>query len=411
MALVGDAIMTVRSAIPDPPSTLNPPTNLTATPMGGGTLGAFGTVYLVATATNPWGETTASSEISVAMGGSATSIVGSVTLPIGATGGRIYYSVAGGAPGSEQQWFAVGVNGTFTILAPGTAGYPPTQNSAFNPDTDGSYVSCALIYKWLNDGLTYVAGAAGGIEDTTGVASVAQQLYFQIPGRWIRFNTARWDQWPVVMGQRDYIQYRYNVSGVVSIIATEAMSAILGPVFSAFPEPARSSNTTTLTVAMGTTDNQLSCVDASSFTPMSRIQIDNEIMMFSQVNQTGQPGFANGLIRGVAGTTPAVHAIGATVTELKFNFSGFRYPQLYSPGQSQLRLDARHEWEVAAQWYMLARAKEKEQAMQEADALDQKFDAYCQRLHQDQANPIATAQIGSTLDRGRDVGRGRIIVN
>lgn len=408
MALVGDAIMTVRSAIPDPPSTLNPPTNLSASAsaLATSTLPA-GSYYLVATATNPWGETTASSEVGPIAVGAGSQITGTVTLPPGATGGRAYF----GGTGAEQQWAAISATGSFAITAPGTAGIPPTQNSAFNPDTDGNYVSCALIYKWLNDGLTYVAGAAGGIEDTTGVASVAQQLYFQIPGRWIRFNTTRWDQWPVVMGQRDYIQYRYNVSGVVSIIATEAMSAILGTVFSAFPEPARSSNTTTLTVAMGTTDNQLSCVDASSFTPMSRIQIDNEIMLFSQVNQTGQPGFANGLIRGVAGTTPAVHAIGAIVTELKFNFSGFRYPQLYSPGQSQLRLDARHEWEVAAQWYMLARAKEKEQAMQEADALDQKFDAYCKRLHQDQANPIATAQIGSTLDRGRDVGRGRIIVN
>lgn len=409
MALVGDSIMAVRSSVPDPPSTLSPPTNLSASGTTGGTLQS-GTYFLVATAINPWGETVASSEVSTSVGVGGQ-ITGSVVLPVGATSGRIYYSAAGGGSGSEQQWAAITSTGTFTISGVGTAGIPPTQNSAFNPDTDGNYISCALIYKWLNDGLTYVAGAAGGIEDTTGVASVAQQLYFQIPGRWIRFNTARWDQWPVVLGSRDYIQYRYNVSGVVSIIAAEALSALLGTVFSAFPEPSNPSATTTLTTAMGSTDTTLACTDASPFTPMSRIQIDNEIMMFSQVNQTGQAGFINGLIRGVAGTTPATHAVNATIIELKFNFNGFRYPQLYTPGQSMLRLDSRHEWEIAAQWYMLARAKEKEQSLQEADALDQKFDVYCKRLHEDQANPIAVSQIGSTLDRGRDVGRGRLIVS
>jgi hypothetical protein len=418
MALVGDAIMSVRAAIPDRPRTLNPPANLSAAAANVATGSLSGNFYVIATATNPWGETLTTSEVGpITVSGGNNAITGSVVLPPGGTAGRAYYTQAGGGAGSECQFVPIAANGTFTILGAGQPGFVPQASSAWNPDTDGNYISASLIYKWLNDGLTFIAGAAGGIEDTTGIASIAQQLYYQIPGRWIRFNTARWDQWPVVLADRDYIQYRYNVSGVVSIIATEALTAQLGTVFSSFPEPGSSSATTTLTAPMGTSDLSLSCVDASAFTPMSRIQIDNEILMFSQVNST-TPGFINGLIRGAAGTVPAIHALGATITELKFNFSGFRYPRLYSPGSAYLDVDAspvmnldiRDGWEVALNWYMLARAKEKEQAMDEADKLDGKFANYVKELQKKQANPIAVSQIGGTLDRGRDVGRGRIIV-
>jgi hypothetical protein len=189
------------------------------------------------------------------------------------------------------------------------------------------------------------------------------------------------------------------------------MTAALGTVFSAFPEPTKSSATTTLSANIAAGDSSLTCADASAFTPMGRIQIDNEVMMFSQVNQSGaSPGFINGLIRGVGGTTPAAHTSGATIQELKFNFSGFRYPQLYSPGNAALQLDAKNEWEVAVYWYLLARVKEKEQAVDEAMKLDQQFAAYCRQLQKDQAYPITVSQIGGTLERGRDVGRGRIIV-
>lgn len=425
MALVGDAIMAVRAAAPDPPQKLGVPANPSAAGANvpSGTLSPSNIFYLIATATNPWGETTGSGEIGpITVGGGNNSIAGTVVFPAGATGGRVYYTQAGGAAGSEQQFVVVPQNGSFSITGPGQPGYVPTQNSCWNPDTDGNYISCALIYKWLNDGLTFIAGAAGGIEDTTGVGGIAQQLYYQVPGRWIRFNTFRWDQWPVVLADRDYIQYRYNVSGVVSMVATEVMTAALGVVFSSFPEPGESGNTTTLSAQAQAGDSSFTCVDASSFTPMSRIQVDNEIAMFSQVNQTGQsPGFINGLIRGVGGTTPAAHANGATVQELKFNISGFRYSQLYAPGSAYLStdastawtagtLDGQTGWEVALNWYMLARVKEKEQAMDEADKLDGKFANYCRELQKKQANPITKSQIGGSLDRGRDVGRGRIIV-
>jgi len=405
--------MAVRASAPDPPAVLNPPTSPIIAPatLPNGTLPLTTTFQISITAINPWGETTSIGTASGSLvGGNAFS--GSVTLPPGATGGRAYYALTGSVNnGFEPQYVSIAANGTFSIVSlVGSAGYPPQQNSCWNPDTDGGFISTALIYKWLNDGLTFIAEAAGGIEDTTGVATIAQQIYYSIPGRWIRFNTARYDQWPVVLGDRDYIIYRYNVNGVVSVVAAEMQTAANGTVFSSFPEPSLTSATTTLTAPMTATSVQLSCVDASPFTPMSRIQVDNEIMLFSQVNASGGPGFVNGLIRGAAGTTPAAHSTGATVQELKWNFSGFRYSQLYAPGSALLTLDARNTWEVALNEYMLAQVKHKEQSTQEALALMQHFDAFAADLRKKQANPITVAQIGGTLTQGRDVGRGRIII-
>lgn len=115
------------------PTVINPPTIPTLTPGSGGSLPSE-TVYVVATYTSLYGETTASPEASVAVTGATGQVT--VTAPAATAGATGYNVYAANATGAEvlqtTSPVAIGANYIITALATGTA-TPPTVNTAGSP--------------------------------------------------------------------------------------------------------------------------------------------------------------------------------------------------------------------------------------------------------------------------------------
>jgi len=411
--LVGDCIVQTRAEAPDPCQTLGVPTTLAGADVGGGNLPAT-TYQLVATATNPWGETTAGGEVAVVVAASGK-ITGTVILPPSSTGGRVYL---GTGVGAEDRYYPLTlstlangrIQGALTISDLGGTPATPTQkNTAYLPDTDGAEIGAFQMYKWLRDALTLLGEQAGGIEDVVGVPGTAQQQYATIPGRWIRFNSCLWDAWPVAMGRRNDIFYRYNVSGVVYVIATEVRSTKI--IISSTPQPNATGGTAVLTAPMAATDVSILGPDFSAFTANGLALIDSEYMLFGQPNKVGASGSLIGIQRGVSGSKAVTHLMGATVFELKLRLGGFRYPNLVDVGQASEELDAVPAWEVPLRLFLLSEFRAHEQDIEEAQKLRAEFNALCAELKKKQADPIRSMQLGSFPDMyGGRFGRHGVIV-
>jgi hypothetical protein len=108
----------------------------------------------------------------------------------------------------------------------------------------------------------------------------------------------------------------------------------------------------------------------------------------------GQYTSLGNIVRGLGGTTPAPHPLGAVVNYLIFRFRGYRIPTQYSVGQSGLMMDLPPAWDEPLSKYMLARFREYEQDDDDAAKLDQVFKADCKDFDGMQADPTGPRQLG-----------------
>lgn len=130
-------------------------TSLTAANNSNGSLSLNQAFYVVATATNQWGESTGSAEKELTISSGNNSINGQVTLPPAATGGWAYYTLAGGVPGSEQLRVPINSNGAFTILSAtgGSSVSPPSPKIWYGlVGEEGLYTTYDRSPTWLVDG-------------------------------------------------------------------------------------------------------------------------------------------------------------------------------------------------------------------------------------------------------------------
>jgi hypothetical protein len=423
VALVGDAIQKFRMEAPDLPQVMGNPSGSAAVGAANanGLLASGGQYYIVVTAINNWGESLGDSELGpIVPGAGNNSLNVTSNAPPGATAGRAYFVGGSGItpviPGTENQYIPLTLSATTGVLT-GTIltlfdntnnvpGAPPVRNSAFLPDTDGDEISAKSAFLWLNDALTLLSRKAGGLQDTTGINAIAQQQFYTIGGRWQRFVSFWFLGWEIQAGRRADILYRYNISGIPEVVAQEVRAN--QTVISWNPQPNQDGNTTQLNGAIGAVDTTLVCDDASAFQDLGRIQIDNEIMMFSQVDSTGTS--ITGLIRGVGGTKAVAHADNAPIQELGLWLTGFRYPSSYNPGDSIQQLDAAPSWEVPLHKYLLARYLSHIQQAQEAAAMMKEFDADAKELESELPGVVRAMQMGAPSDWSQRGLNHRLIV-
>ncbi len=397
--LVGDVIMEVRRRIPDLPPILGPPTSVAAAAAGGGSLPA-GTYYVVGTVLNPFGETLPTAEVSVTLTGLTGSNAIKATFtgtPLGATLLKVYVGLVASG---EQTWFsgpvaAFGSAQTLTILSlPGTGGIPPIRPTAFLPDVDGRFLSAFGAFNLLKRACDEMVRIGGGIVDVTGIQAIAGQAMFRIgsPNKapFFNFTNVWFDGYPMAIVPRRIMFLRNSVSGFTGVVSFEHDGD--SPVVQCWPQPNRTGGTTTLSSAMQATDTTANVVDTSAFLSIGLMQIDSEIIGYSQAQATSFPT----LIRGLAGTVPAAHAIDATVTELNLRFSGKRLAPTYNPGDSALPLRVPPAWEGALVLHMLSQVRSMEQDEQASDKLMQDFVAM--------ADKITKASLGSTKPRQIQIG-------
>lgn len=376
MALIGDVIQGFREQATDRAvGTLLVPgaeVTLALFAVGGVTLPAG--AYLAKLAyRNPWGETLPAAEVGpfAVDAGHGLRVTG--VLPPGVSAIVVYLTPAGGAVGTENQIF-VGTALPFTITAPsGNPGVPAIRNTAYLPDSDGPAVSAFTLYRWLNEGLKEGAGyCGGGLPDMTGVPSISGQGMYTLLGQWWKLDRFWYDGYPGAMTGSNEIFRKNPVGGNYAMnCAVEHVSNRF--IFELWPQPSRTSGTTTLAVALAVA-GLTATLNASNFTlgfGFASITdgINTEIIAY-QSNVGGTMKIA---IRGLGGTIAQAWGIGAIVQELNIVFKGLRVVPSYVIGNAYNTLNTPPGWESALVKYLLHRFRDAEKQRRDAQALLKEF--------------------------------------
>jgi hypothetical protein len=409
--LVGDPLIAARALMPDLPRTLPPPAGLVAGVVAvvGSTLPA-GTYSVVFTFTNIWGETQPSAAVTGLVVGANQGI--QITAPLfntnpAATGCRAYFALAG-QPFIQYQAATVI---PFTISTFGLPGTPPTRNTSFYPDSDGSFLSAYTLYDWLNDALTVASYVCQGIPDITGIQLFSGTGMYVMPGIWDKFENCWYDGYPVAFDARSGAFYRNVLSGItfIGILQTNSDRQIL----ELQPQPSRSGGSTTLSANIGITDTTIPLTAISQIgLALGLVQVGTEIISYS--TQSG--GNLVGCVRGLGGTQQSAWVAGTVVNELNFRFGGLRLAQQvrYQPGMSGITLQVPPGWKPALVDYLVGKFREGEQNMQGAGESLKKFTAFLKDTQRGTKQVAGPRQVGAVTPAGDGYpsasSGGRIIV-
>jgi hypothetical protein len=388
------------------------------------------TVFCVATALNQWGETTPTGEVSQLLNGGTRNLNAEITVGPGTTAIRLYF---GTGAGLQNQYVEIPVAptsvlgssaGTYLINIPipnpasASPGTPPVQNNAWLPDTDGSAISAAQLYGWLNDGLTELTELAGGILDSTGMQGMTENMYYIVPGKWYEITEIRWQNWPGFAAKRNEIFYRIILSGVPTLFTEEGRAG--RQIIGSWPAPGASGNQTQLLGGAGglgtplqKDDTSMIVANALNFTVQQRLLIEKEVILFGQIDQNPNGTYTiSGLIRNVGLTRPAQHLPGVAVTELQITVVGYRYPCPYMVGDSAQPLDIPPGWETPIRQYMRYRYLSLEQGDQDAASVYEEFKKHGNQLRIQRMGAVRSLQVGPPLLSEDPAGawEGRILV-
>lgn len=369
MALVGEVIMGSREQFTDVPlGVLNPPFGLAVAPFGSGATIPTGTYEVNATYFNAFGETTSLDLGTVAITlGQNIRLTG--TLDPSVTKVRIYFNLANLTP-----QYVDGTSLPLTASSPGTPGQVPTRNTAYLPDTDGSALSVAGIYRWINDGLNLASTICDGLPDFAAVGTDTGQQVYEFPGTWNRVALCWYDGYPVSVDRKDNVFRRNKVTGVTGNLSLFQSTDRL--IVECWPQPSRTSGRTTLSADLSATSRTASLIASNFVLAFGLAKIGNEIVSFSQNSSSSMTG----LLRGMAGSIPQAWPSGTAVTELNLMVTGTRAPAPYSVGMANSTFYLPPGWEDAMITYLVSRFRQAEQQTQEALGLLNSFTAKVQKL-------------------------------
>lgn len=394
---VGDPIFNMRAAGPDPCGVLPAPISPIATTAAGGSL--TGRIYWVQTWFTPWGETVPSPEQSTLMGANGRLIITNTAVP-GAVKMRVYFGQASGAESQYQEVdFQVAnilpgqsVSITMSSVLTSGASLPPRRSSAYLEDSDGSFVSSAVAFSWLNQALRQMVVQLGGIRDISGVAWPSQAAWAVLQNRWTEIENMWWNGWWQVVGTQAGVWLNSPIQSVPGYMSewSNAGQDIVG----LWPQPGQGPATTTLSSDINDSVTAIPVVASSSFTMPGMIKIDDEFILVSAPNGSST-GFV-GCLRGAGGTVVASHSSGAAVTQLIAMFTGSRLAPEFSPGMSYALLQLPAGWDGPLSAFMLARYREKQQDSQAAALLDQSFTASVEALRSSKDAVPKNRQIGDS---------------
>ena len=389
-SLIGDVIVQARETVPDMPPPLPAPVAAAAvvTP-GTGTLTA-GTYFVEVTQWNQWGETLASAQSAVLTVAATNGIQITSALQVGAVKIRAYLTQVNGAAGTESQ-YVESVVSPFTILAnPVNAGSPPVRGTAWLPDSDGGFISAGAIYRWLNAGLELIARGTGGFQDYCAIGSIINQPLYQIPGDWNSITSIWYDGYWMQGGDPGYFWRRNSITS--QVLSSAHVSVNTGrTILEVYPQPARTSQTTTLASPMAATDTTATLTSCQFVLPFGFCSIGSEIVAYATINGNQ----ITGLIRGLGGTSPIAHLANEAVVECNIAWMGKRQSsQTYSPGQSTAILPISSGWDQLLVQYLAGRAKIVEHDFQSMQA----FNAEMEKAIK------GWAQTTNTVVRRRQVG-------
>lgn len=386
-SLVGDALLSLREQAADPPSALPAPSNVAAAGTGGGALSLWFTV----TQLTPWGESPPSVEVTLVSQavGSTFTLTGNCSFA--ATALRVYFSLSG--TGQEDRYFPytvpTGGIGTFsipfTLSSSGIAqGFAPTRSSAWLPDTDGTALSAAALYRWINEGLDAATALTEGIRDVTGIPSTAGQAQYQVVSNWRKLTSGFFDGYPITMGSKSDIFRRSNVTGISGTTVLNQDSVVQQ--VELYPQSSRTSGNGVLNGALSATANAVPYTPGASgwvlgfglalIGPYPADPSACELIYYSgNASNSLSP-----VTRGMGGTVAQAWPSGTSVMEANIYFSGIRYPLHYQRGQSANQLQLPPAWIDALKDYLSSRFKGAEQDVEGQQAMLKQFEQKCQAI-------------------------------
>ena len=388
-SLVGDALMALREQSADPPSALPPPSGVTAVPTPTGS----GSIWFQVTQLTPWGESAPCPEIALANVGYALGwyITVSGNCSFAATQINLYFSNIG--PGLEDRYlpYVIPAGGigqfsiTFNYINSGfVQGYAPTRSSAWLPDTDGTALSAAALYRWINEGLDYICGLTDGIRDVTGIPSTAGQAQYQPISNWRKISAGFFDGWSITFGNKSDIFRRSNVVGISGTAVMNQDSVVQQ--IELYPQSSRTSGNGTLTTNLSATATSIAYTPGSSgwvlgfglalIGPYPSDPSQSELVYYSgNASNTLAP-----VTRGMGGTIAQAWPNGTPVSEANIYLSGLRYPLHYSRGQSVSQLNLPPAWIDVLKDYLEARFRGAEQDLEGQSALLKQVEQKCNSI-------------------------------
>jgi hypothetical protein len=389
-SLIGSVLIEARETIPDmPPSLPAPVATAVEVAAAGSTLPA-GDYYVEVTQINPWGETLPSTEIGPIVVGANQGIQITAALQVGATGINAYLTQVNGTSGTESQYVSSATS-PFTISTPPVlAGSPPTRGTAWLPDSNGGFISSGAIYRWLNAGLELIARETGGFQDYSALGSTINQPLYQIPGTWNSITSIWYDGYWMQGGNPGYFWRRNTITS--QVLSSAHISHNAGrTILEVYPQPARTSQTTTLAGSMLSTDTVANLTNCSFVLPFGFCSIGSEIVAYATINSNQ----ITGLIRGLGGTSILAHSPGETVVECNIAWLGKRQSsQKYAPGQSTTYLPITSGWDQLLVQYIAGRAKIVEHDTQTMQAFSADMERSIKGWAQTNRGVVRNRQVG-----------------
>jgi hypothetical protein len=391
-SLVGDVLLSLREMAADPPTNLPAPIVTSITPVPTGALNIWFTV----TQLTPWGESAPSTEVALTTGAIGATFTVAGTCSFLATSLRVYFTLAGASledryssyaiPSTGEGAFALAFNLSGTASGQGTItpGFDPTRSSAWLPDTDGTSLSAAALYRWIGEGLDYITGLTDGIRDVTGIPSTAGQAQYQLISNWRKISAGFFDGWTITFGNKSDIFRRSNVVGISGTAVVNQDSVVQQ--IELYPQSSRTSGNGVLNGALTASATSVPYTPGASgwvlgfgLAIIGQYPGDpslNEVIYYSgNASNSLSP-----VTRGMGGTIAQAWPSGTPVLEANIYLSGLRYPLHYTRGQANAQLNLPPAWIDVLKDYLSARFKLAEQDVEGSQALLKQVEQKCNSI-------------------------------
>jgi len=386
-SLVGDVLMALREMAADPAQALPAPASVAVTPAPPGAVSLWFTV----TQLTPWGESAPSTEVALTTGaiGSTFTVTGQCSFA--ATSLRVYFSLAGAGQQDRYISYTVPAGGIgafsipFTLSSSGiTQGFDPQRSSAWLPDTDGTALSAAALYRWINEGLDVMTSITEGIRDVTGIPSTAAQAQYQVIGNWRSLTSGFYDGWPITFGNKSDVFRHGNVRGISGTAVLNQDSVVQQ--IELYPQSSRTSGTSLISSPLTATSTAIPYTPGTTgwvlgfglalLGPYPADPSACELVYYS----SNVSNSLTQLTRGMGGTVAQAWPAGTPLTECNIYMSGIRYPIHYQRGQAATQLNLPPAWIDALKDYLSSRFKGAEQDVEGQQAMLKSCEQKCQAI-------------------------------
>lgn len=257
-------------------------------------------------------------------------------------------------------------------------------NEVPQPEMDGKF-RAQTIYAWMDDALQVLTQKTGWtLTDWWAMAQKQYQPYYDVDARWTNVEGAFSNQWPLDLHIIDEIDTIWpNTQGPMATQALSAYVRNLGSFLKVglWPTPQADDPATTLVTAITDTGTApIIVADRTNFLSFGYIQIDEELIQYQMIAGEIQ-GTLSVITRGLGGTVPAVHEVGAVVQHLGFWIKGRRQPTAIQNSQSCVELP--RGWLSHLETYVLANCRMEQKRFQEGDKLMLNFERACAGISAD----------------------------